>query len=424
MTVTTKTFKKTDKQREAIRLMCQYVELLLEGGSRSGKTFISIYAIIQRCAKYKGSKHLIVRRHFAHVKSIWYKTLPDVLKICFPTLQIKENKTDWFIELANGSQVWFAGTDDKERIEKLLGWEWESIFINEGSQIPFETYEILKTRLNPMQGVKPLLLIDYNPPSTSHWGYVMFHKGLDYETKQPLSQKERYFKLQMNPTHNLENLSDSYMATLESMSERKRKRFIEGIYTDATEGALWEYDWIMRHRVEKAPEDLMAVAIGVDPAVTGKETSDSTGIISVAKSKINGVEHYYVLSDDTVHGSVTGWGKRVVDIYKKMMADVIIGEVNQGGDLVEMNIRNYDRNIKYKPVRATRGKSKRAEPIADLYERGLVHHVGEFNDLEDQMLTWTPESTASPDNLDALVWGLTHLSGIGSVGAIIQTGGW
>ena len=44
------------------------------------------------------------------------------------------------------------------------------------------------------------------------------------------------------------------------------------------------------------------------------------------------------------------------------MADCVVGEVNQGGDLVEMNIRNYDRNIKYKSVRATRGKAIRAEP--------------------------------------------------------------
>lgn len=408
-------FKKTQKQKEAIRLMTQYIEVLLEGGSRSGKTFISLYAIIQRCCKYEGTKHIIVRRHFAHVKSIWYETLPDVLKVCFPSLQKKENKTDWYVEFANGSQIWFAGTDDKERIEKLLGWEWETIFINEGSQIPFETYELLKTRLNPRQGVKPLFLIDYNPPSTQHWGYVIFHKGQDYENKQPLSNTERYARLQMNPTDNKDNLSETYLSTLESMSERKRKRFMLGEYTDATEGALWEHEWIIKNRVIKAPESLLSVAIGVDPAVTGNAKSDDTGIIAAAKALVDGQEHYYILSDDTVHGSVTGWGKKVVEIYKKMMADVVIGEVNQGGDLVEMNIRNYDRMINYRAVRATRGKAKRAEPIADLYQRGLVHHVGEFSDLEEQMITWTPESTFSPNNLDAAVWVLSHLSGMGDV---------
>jgi len=405
-------FKKTQKQKDAIKLMCQNIEVLLEGGSRSGKTFISLYALIQRACRYNGSKHLIVRKHFAHVKSIWYDTLPKLLKICFPTLEVKENKTDWFCEFPNGSQLWFGGTDDKERIEKLLGWEWESIFINEGSQIPFDTYELLKTRLNPAQGIKPLLLIDYNPPSTQHWGYVIFHKGLNYENKQPLEDKDRYARLQMNPADNKNNLSDTYLSTLESMSERKRKRFLMGEYTDATEGALWEDDWIIRNRVLEMPNDLEVVAVGVDPAVTDSSKADDTGIIVAGKKKINDIDHYYVLHDATVHTSVTKWGQEVVKVYNKYMADRIIGETNQGGDLVEANIRNYDKNISYKSVRATRGKAVRAEPIADLYRRGLVHHVGIFDELELQMVSWVP-GDKSPDNMDAMVWVLTYLSGLG-----------
>ena len=415
----TRTFRKTEKQAEAVRLMTKHIELLMEGGSRSGKTFIAIDAMIKRCAKHEGTKHLIVRRHFAHVKSIWYETFPDVIKADFPTLHYKQNKTDWFIEFDNGSQIWFAGTDDKERIEKLLGWEWETIFINEGSQIPFDTYETLKTRLNPRKGVKPLFLIDYNPPSTMHWGYVIFHKKLNYETKQPLENTDRYALISMNPTDNIENLSDTYIDTLKSMSEKKRKRFLLGQYSDATEGALWDVDWILKSRVSSHPESLMSVVVGVDPAVTGNDNSDSTGIIVAARAKVNGEDHYYILADNTVHGSVTGWGLKAAETYNKYSADCVVGESNQGGDLVEMNIRNYDRNIKYKAVRATRGKAMRAEPIADLYERGLVHHVGEFPELEEQMITWTPESDFSPDNLDACVWALSYLAGIGDSSKII-----
>jgi hypothetical protein len=66
-------------------------------------------------------------------------------------------------------------------------------------------------------------------------------------------------------------------------------------------------------------------------------------------------------------------------------ADIIIGETNQGGDMVETIIRGIDTNVAFRGVRATRGKYTRAEPVAALYERGLVHHVGAFPELEDQL---------------------------------------
>ena len=413
--------------------MSQFIEVLLEGGSRSGKTFIAIYAIIARCLQNDDSRHLIVRRHFNHVKqSIWYQTIPVVLKIAFSGVRVKDNRSDWFLEFENGSQIWIAGTDDKERIEKILGSEWDTIYINEASQVPFDTYETLKTRLNPAQDIKPLLLIDYNPPSMNHWGFLIFHKGLNPETRQPLSDKTRYAMIRMNPLDNVENLSADYIKTLESMSESKQRRFLRGEYSDDSENALWERKWITEHRIsdfeqkEKViNQTVEKIVVGVDPAVTGNETSDDTGIMIVGKGYIGEVEHYFVLEDRTFHGGVTGWGQEVCKAYADYHANYVVAEVNNGGDLVEVNIRNYDRNINYESVRASKGKAVRAEPVADLYRRGLVHHVGNFMDLEDQMCTWTEESgEASPNNMDALVWAISYLSGIGtSKLSIIKYGG-
>lgn len=411
----TKNFEKTDKQREAVKIMSKHTEVLLDGGSRSGKTFISVYAIIARAVKHDESRHLIVRRHFSHVKSsVWYQTIPDVLKKAFPHLEAKENKSDWFIEFKNGSSIWIAGTDDKERLEKLLGLEWDTIYMNEASQNTFETYEILKTRLNPQRDIKPLFLIDYNPPSMNHWGYKIFYQSINPANNQPIEDKSRYGLLKMNPFDNIDNLSDSYIKTLQTMSENKQRRFLHGEYGDDSIYALWKREWIETNRVLRPPKDCHRVVVAVDPAVTGKETSDDTGIIVIAEAEINDEPHFYVLEDRTHHGDVTGWGQEVVAMYRKYMADVVVAEVNQGGDLVEMNIKNYDNNINYESVRATRGKAVRAEPVADLYRRGYVHHVGQFQDLEDQMCTWTIEEKESPNNMDALVWGISFLMGDGS----------
>lgn len=407
-------FKKTAKQAEATRLMADKEETLLEGGSRSGKTFIIIRNIIFRALKYPNTRHLIVRFRFNHAKqSIWYGTIPDVMKIAFPNVTYKENRSDWFIRFDNGSELWIGGTDDKERIEKILGNEYATIFINEASQIPYETYETLKTRLNSPKGIPPKLVIDYNPPSKKHWGFRIFHEHKNPETDAPLKHPERYGYLKMNPVDNTENLNESYLETLESLGEKRRRRFYLGEYSDDTEGALWRRDWIIRHRVESV-SDLTRVVVAVDPAVTGNETSDDTGIIGVGSKTINGKEHYFVLDDATYHGDVTGWGQSVVDLYHKLKADTVVAETNQGGDLVEMNIRNYNRNIPFKKVTATRGKALRAEPVANLYDMGLVHHVGNFLELEDELCTWAPTDKESPNRLDALVWGITYLSERGS----------
>jgi PBSX family phage terminase large subunit len=361
-------FKKTPKQIEATRLMADKHEVLLEGGSRSGKSFIIIRNIILRALKYPGTRHLIVRFRFNHVKqSIWYGTIQDVMKIAFPSINYTENKSDWFISFDNGSEIWIGGTDDKERIEKILGNEYATIFVNEASQIPYETYETLKTRLNPPKGVPPKLIIDYNPPSKKHWGYRIFHEHKNPETDAPLRHQERYGYLRMNPVDNTENLNENYLETLESLGEKRRRRFYLGEYSDDTEGALWKRDWIIRHRVESV-SDLTRVVVAVDPAVTGNETSDDTGIIVVGSKTVDGKEHYYVMDDFTYHGDVTGWGQSVIDAYRRHSADLVVAETNQGGDLVEMNIRNYDRSIRFKKVTATRGKALRAEPVANLYD--------------------------------------------------------
>ncbi len=416
MTKQTQTFKKTDKQQEAIRAMCNYPEIMLEGGSRSGKTFIIIYALIVRAIKHERSKHIALRKHFNHAKlSLWHKTIPDVIKICFPGLKYVENKSDFFIEFENGSQLWIGGTDDKERIEKILGTEWASIFMSEASQYQYYIYETMKTRLNPPKGVKPLLVMDQNPPSKTHWTYKLFHDKVNPETKQKLDNPERYCYIKINPKDNEENLSDGYIETLESMSEQKKRRFLYGEYSDDSENALWKRDWIIQNRINTLPDKMSRVIVAVDPAVTGTDQSDDTGIIVCGKYKVNAEDHYCIISDKSYHGGVTGWGRAVADAYAEFSADKVIGEVNQGGDLVEMNIRNYNKSIPYEAVRATRGKAVRAEPIADMYRRGLVHHYGEFPELEDQLCEWTPESVDSPDRLDAAVWGLSYLSGTYSI---------
>ena len=114
----------------------------------------------------------------------------------------------------------------------------------------------------------------------------------------------------------------------------------------------------------------------------------------------------------SLNASPLEWATTAVTAYKKYRADRVIGEVNNGGDLIETIIRSVDPSISFKAVHATRGKVLRAEPIAALYEQGRIKHVGAFPELEDQLCEWV-QGEKSPDRLDALVWALTEIMPMG-----------
>ena len=121
--------------------------------------------------------------------------------------------------------------------------------------------------------------------------------------------------------------------------------------------------------------------------------------------------HFYVLEDCSGRMSVTQWARKSIDAYYSWQADRIVVETNMGGDLVRATLKNVDDRVPVKGVDASRGKIIRAEPVSALYEQGLVHHVGEFIDLEMEMTSFTGAVTdSSPDRMDALVWGISELS--------------
>ena len=106
------------------------------------------------------------------------------------------------------------------------------------------------------------------------------------------------------------------------------------------------------------------------------------------------------------------WAGRAVALYRRLEADCIVAEVNQGGEMVASVLRSVDASAPVKSVRAKRGKWLRAEPVAALYEQGKVRHAGRFAELEDEMCDFGPNGLSdgrSPDRVDALVWALTEL---------------
>jgi len=208
---------------------------------------------------------------------------------------------------------------------------------------------------------------------------------------------------------NLKNLSPVFISTTISKYEGTRlgRQELEGEFLSDNPEALWKRSDIDNNKVKQIPE-LTYVVVGVDPAATSKEGSDDTGIIVAGKSKDG---HFYILGDYTVHDTPPKWGIAAITAFHKHQANKIIGETNNGGEMVEHTLKIIDSNIPFKAVHASRGKVTRAEPVSALYEQGRIHHFGTFPELEDQLCEWVPGTEKSPDILDALVWAITELEG-------------
>lgn len=417
--------KLNPKQAEAqVLLAGDATHAMLFGGSRSGKTFLHVRNTIMRAVKAPNSRHAMLRLSFKSIKnSIVLDTFPKVMDICFPGVAYNISKTDWYATFANGSEIWFAGLDDKERIEKILGMEFVTVYLNECSQIPWPSVGVVMTRLaqkvyqviaGEKRLLKPRAYYDCNPPSKSHWSYRLFIEKRDPETKKDLERPDNYVSYQINPDANQENLSPDYLDSLKSLSVRLQKRFLKGEFTDANPSQLFSEETIETHRVLDGSglPDMVRVVVAVDPSGAGDEAGADNDAIGIIVAGLGTDGNAYLLEDCTVKAGPATWGSVATTAYDRHEADCVVGEANYGGAMVKHVIMTARPRTPYKQVTASRGKHVRAEPFSALYEQGKVRHVGEFSELEDELVAFTTfgyVGESSPNRADALIWALAEL---------------
>lgn len=357
------------------------------GKTRLGAEWLAAKAILNdniRCA--------IVARTFQDVRQVCVEGVSGILGI------LKEydaldtwNKASGVIELKNGSiiQTFSADSPDSLRgpqfhyawTDELAAWQYEDTWnqLQFGLRLGEHPQTVITTTPRPTKLIKALIKRDTTEIT----------RGSTFDNAANLSQTA------------LLELQAKYGGT------RLGQQELYGAILDDNPGALWRRTSIESARTEEHPS-LTRIVVGVDPAVTSGDDSDSTGIV-VAGMSADG--HYYVLDDVTLKASPQEWATKAVEVYEKYKADRIVAETNNGGDLVIHLLQQVNPSVSTKKVTATRGKQMRAEPIAALYEQGRVHHVGYFTELEDEMCEFEPGITRnSPDRMDALVWALTELS--------------
>lgn len=414
-------FVLTEKQQQAQeKLNGPARHVLLEGGSRSGKTLLAVRKIVQRALKAPGSRHLIARFRLSHVRqSIAHDTLPKVMSLCFPGVPYEINKSELFAQFPGNSEIWLGGLDDKQRTEKILGTEYASILLNEGSQIPWSSRNTVLTRLAQKvtdratgADLVTKMYYDCNPPSKAHWLYKLFYAHQDPDSGKPIEAADYDF-IKLNPRDNVQNLSPEYIRTLEAMPARYRKRYLDGEWADATPGALFSEDVFEKWRVMdgELPE-MLRIVVAVDPSGAGDEENtenDAIGI-HVAALGVDGVG--YLMEDLTCKVGPAKWGRIATDAFDRHGADRVVGEVNFGGAMVGFVIRQARPHTPYRAITASRGKTVRAEPVSALMEEGKVRIVGHMRELEDELMGFTTHGYVgerSPNRADAAIWAVSDL---------------
>lgn len=320
------------------------------------------------------------------------------------------------------SRILFRGikTSSGNQTAKLKSLQGLNVWVlDEAEEMPDErTFDTIDLSIRDKRRPN-LIVLCLNPVHKRHWIYRRFFEGKGIPDAGFNGVVGDTTYIHADYRDNWRNLPESYRAKA-VQSFRGDPRLYNAIWLGAwaeeVVGALWTWGMISDHRITLGDDgeatvklpDLARVVVAVDPSVSSTGRQDEAGVVAAGKG-IDG--HFYVLGDDSGVLSPIDWARAAFRSHDRHQADAIVAEANQGGDLVEVNLRTVRRDFRFIKVHASRGKITRAEPIAALYSQGLVHHVGRFPELESEMMSYAGyDGQASPNRLDALVWALTELS--------------
>ena len=359
----------------------EWSKWLILAGRGFGKTRTGAETVREYIRQGKAKRIALVGETVGDVRDTMIKGTAGLLNICPDFERPIYKPSTRSLEFPNGA---LALTFASEAYEQLRGHEFDFAWVDELAKFynARETWEVLQFCMR--YGNNPKIVITTTP------------QPMDLLRK--LVEDEEVVKTKGSTFENRENLAASaLLAWEEEYGDTKLGR--QELYAEILEDnpdALWK-EGMFKRADDFAPE---RVVVGVDPPAT-------TGRCGVVVACRNADGTYGVLADRSMKGRPAEWGRAVVEAYKSYDANVIVGEINQGGHMVREVIENIEGTMPFKAVRASKGKVVRAEPVAALYEQGKVYHRPHLKELESEMLGFNPPCEA--DRVDALVWALTEL---------------
>lgn len=390
---------------QAIVDACGSPRIVLRGGRRWGKTVLAAHKAVK--AFVAGRRVLYATPTAEQLDTFWRET-KRILQASLDTGYLYKNETLRIIER--------PGTE--QRIRAKTAWNADTMRGDYADLLILDEWQLMNEDAWELVGA-PMLLDNngqaffiYTPPSL-HSRFLSKARDPQHAPKMfKAAQADitgRWATFSFSSHDNLSLSSEALAEISQDMTAIAYRQEIMAEDVDEAPGSLWTRDLIESTRIVQVPE-LSRVVVGIDPPGGVTEC----GIIVAGLSWNGRVPHGYVLADRSLTGSPDVWADAVLCAAEDYQADRMIGEANFGGDMVEHVVRQAalarGLHVRYKVVRASRGKAVRAEPVVSLYEQGRIHHVGAFPHLEDELCQWVPGRLgASPNRLDALVWAVSEL---------------
>ncbi len=382
-----KEFVETDKKRVMVR-----------AGRRGGKT---VGVAIRAAQKFLAGKRVLYAA----------PTIDQVDRFWTETCRIFQDPIDQKIFNKNSTRHILELPGTERRIRAKTAWNADTLRGDYADELILDEFQLMNEEVWGVVGA-PMLADNngdaafiYTPPSLASRSAS---KANDPQHAAKMFKRikasgDPRWKLVHFSSHDNPHISSEALDELSNdMTALAYRMEIMAEDVDEAPGALWTRHTIESNRVYRIPDQTDRIVIGVDPSETS--TGDEAGIVAAALS----AGHGYILGDDSLQGSPLQWAQAAVAAYHRYHADMIVAESNAGGEMVALTIATVDPNIRVKLVHSSRGKMVRADPVAAQYEHGLVHHVGSFPKLEDEMCLFVPGGK-SPNRLDAMVFALTEL---------------
>ncbi len=386
-----------EKQKEFVETGKKRV--MVRAGRRGGKT---VGVAIRAAQKFLAGKRVLYAA----------PTIDQVDRFWTETCRIFQDPIDQKIFNKNSTRHILELPGTERRIRAKTAWNADTLRGDYADELILDEFQLMNEEVWGVVGA-PMLADNngdaafiYTPPSLASRSAS---KANDPQHAAKMFKRiktsgDPRWKLVHFSSHDNPHISSEALDELSNdMTSLAYRMEIMAEDVDEAPGALWTRHTIESNRVYRIPDQTDRIVIGVDPSETS--TGDEAGIVAAALSS----GHGYILGDDSMQGSPLQWAQAAVAAYHRHHADMIVAESNAGGEMVALTIATVDPTIRVKLVHSSRGKMVRADPVAAQYEHGLVHHVGSFPKLEDEMCLFVPGGK-SPNRLDAMVFALTELN--------------
>lgn len=216
---------------------CTDEEVMLTGPAGTGKSRVILEYQNYLATEYPRSRHLMARLTRRSLTESGMVTFEQ--KVLHPAQRVKFKSSVQEYQYPNGSILAVGGLD---KPEKILSSEWDTIYIQEGTEVEEDTWEMCSMRTR--NGVTPLqqILGDCNAGKSTHWILQRVQNGKLRRLKTYHEDNPVYF----NRDGTMTKEGERYIGKLDRLTGVRYARYRLGLWVSA-EGMIYEDTWNEKH---------------------------------------------------------------------------------------------------------------------------------------------------------------------------------